>query len=241
MGKTAVVLAGGRGTRLAPYTLVFPKPLMPLGDIPVLEVVIRQLARDGFDRIVIAVGYLGALIEAYFGDGARFGVQLEYVWEETPLGTAGPLKNVAGLDSPFLVMNGDVLTTLDFGALLERHVESGAEMTVATYARTHRVDFGVVMADEDQRITGYLEKPESEYTVSMGVNVLDPSALDVVPADGYLDMPDLVLRLVAAGRQVQADAFDGYWLDIGRHDDFAKAQEEFEARRDDLLPAGNDR
>jgi NDP-sugar pyrophosphorylase family protein len=233
--RQALILAGGKGTRLAPYTVTFPKPLMPIGDTPILEVVIRQLKASGFDDIVLSVGYLAELIEAYFGDGSKWGVALRYVREESPLGTAGALSLVSGLDAPFLVMNGDVLTTLDYGALLDRHVASGADMTVATVMREQRVDFGVVQTDDAGIVTGYLEKPTSGLLVSMGVNVLSPAALEFVDRGEHLDMPDLVLRLVGAGRLVRTDRFDGYWLDIGRHDDLARAQTEFESMRAQLL------
>lgn len=233
--RQAVILAGGKGTRLAPYTVTFPKPLMPLGDTPVLEVVIRQLATAGFDDIVLSVGHQAELIRAYFGDGSTWGVALRYVREDHPLGTAGALALVEGLESPFLVMNGDILTTLDFAAMLDRHVASGAEMTVSTMMREQAIDFGVIETDEAGRVTGYLEKPKSQLLVSMGVNVISPSALDLITRDEALDMPQLVLGLVEAGRFVRAERFDGYWLDIGRHDDLARAQQEFETMRPLLL------
>jgi NDP-sugar pyrophosphorylase family protein len=233
--RHALVLAGGKGTRLAPYTVTFPKPLMPLGDTPVLEVVIRQLVSAGFDDIVLSVGLLASLIETYFGDGSKWGAALRYTREDTPLGTAGALAAVSDLEDPVLVMNGDVLTTLDFAAILARHVASGADMTVSTVMREQAVDFGVVQTDGSGRVTGYLEKPKSELLVSMGVNVISPPALGFVHPGEPLDMPQLVLRLVGAGRFVRAERFDGYWLDIGRHDDLARAQSEFESMRPELL------
>jgi NDP-sugar pyrophosphorylase family protein len=234
MTKRAVILAGGKGARLAPYTLVFPKPLMPLGETPILEIVVRQLVSCGFDRITMAVGYLAELIESYFGDGARFGVQIDYVREDTPLGTAGPLSLIGEIDEPLLIMNGDVLTTLDYGAFLAGHAASGAAMTVSTFVRTHVVDFGVIETDGD-RVTGYLEKPTSQYAVSMGINAVSPAAMRRLVPGERKDIPDLVLELVAAGETVRASRFDGYWLDIGRHDDFAAAQEEFQLHRAEFL------
>lgn len=236
--KRAVILAGGKGTRLAPYTTVFPKPLMPLGDTPILEIVLRQLATRGFERATLAVGHLAELMEAFFGDGSKFGIAVDYSREEQPLGTAGPLSLISGLSEPFLVMNGDVLTTLDYGAFLAEHAASGAAASVATKKRSTRIDFGIVETDTAGDITGYIEKPEHEYRVSMGVYAFSPEALSHIEHGERLDFPDLILRLLAAGKRVRSVAFEGYWLDIGRHDDFARAQEEFAAKRDEFLPQG---
>lgn len=231
----AVILAGGKGTRLAPYTVVFPKPLMPLGDIPILEVVVRQLRRYGFDEVTMAVGYLAELIRAYFGDGSRFGVRIRYSKEETPLGTAGPLALIPGLDEPFLVMNGDVLTTLDFGALYRYHCQSDSIATIAMHKRSVKIDLGVIESDESNRIVGYIEKPTYNYKVSMGVYIFDPRVLGHIPSGERLDFPDLVLQLLASGERVLGYPYDGYWLDIGRSDDYAKAVEEFEQLRSRFL------
>ena len=234
MPKKAIILAGGKGARLAPYTLVFPKPLMPLGETPILEIVIRQLVRRGFEEVTLAVGHLAQLIESYFGDGSRFGVRIRYSREDQPLGTAGPLAAVGGLDEPFLAMNGDILTTLDYGSFLADHVESGAAASVATFRRTYTVDFGVVETDGD-RIVGYSEKPETSCDVSMGINALSPRVLERIRPGEWLDMPDLLLRLIGEGEEVRAVPFRGRWLDIGRHDDFAAAQEEFVDHRQEFL------
>jgi NDP-sugar pyrophosphorylase family protein len=235
--RRAVIMAGGKGARLAPYTTVFPKPLMPLGETPILEIVLHQLVRDGFEQVTLAVGHLAELIEAYFGDGSRVGIRLSYARERDPLGTAGPLALMTGLDEPFLMMNGDVLTTLDYGAFLDGHVAAGADVSVSTFTRTQTVDFGVVETDGGGRITGYIEKPESEYLVSMGVNAVSPVVLERLTPSERLDFPDLVLRLIGAGRLVRSVPFEGYWLDIGRHDDFEQAQREFAARRSEFLGA----
>lgn len=232
--RRAVVLAGGKGTRLAPYTAVFPKPLMPLGETPILEIVLRQLSRVGFEEVTLAVGHLAELIEAYFGDGSRFGVRVLYSRESESRGTAGPLALVEGLDQPFLVMNGDVLTTLDYGAFLDAHIASGAQATVSTVVRNHTVDFGVIEADRHGLVTGYREKPQTEYLVSMGVYAFSPAVLDFISRDERLDVPDLFLRLLAGGQTVRSAPFRGRWLDIGRHDDFALAQEEFAEHREEF-------
>lgn len=234
MPRKAVILAGGKGTRLAPYTLVFPKPLMPLGETPILEIVIRQLVRRGFEEVTLAVGHLAQLIESYFGDGARFDVKIRYSREDRPLGTAGPLAAVGDLDEPFLVMNGDILTTLDYGSFLADHVESGAAASVATFRRVYTVDFGVVETD-GERIVGYIEKPETTCDVSMGINALSPHVLERIRPGERLDMPDLLLQLIGAGEEVRSVPFEGRWLDIGRHDDFAAAQEQFIHHRREFL------
>jgi NDP-sugar pyrophosphorylase family protein len=233
--RTAIILAGGKGTRLAPYTTVFPKPLMPIDETPILEVVLRQLARDGFEKVTLAVGYLAGLIEAYFEDGGRFGVALSYLREMEPLGTAGPLASLDPADEPFLMMNGDVLTTLDYGAFLDEHAASGAEVSISTFARSQVVDFGVIQADSSGAVVGYIEKPRTEFLVSMGVNAVSPSALDGMVPGEKIDFPDLVLRLIAEGRCVRSVLHEGYWLDIGRHDDFERAQRDFAARRAEFL------
>lgn len=235
----AVVLAGGLGTRLRPYTAVIPKPLMPVGDQPILEIVLRQLHRHGFKHVTIATGHLAGLIEAFFGDGSAFGLEIDYYRETTPLGTVGALAMIERLDEPFLVMNGDVLTDLDYGDLLHQHVASEAAATISVTKRKVDISLGVLRfedgADGD-RVTGYVEKPSIDYEASMGVYCFAPRAVRHVEPDTRLDFPDLILRLIAAGEQVRAWRPDAYWLDIGRHDDYEQAMEEFERMRPRLLP-----
>lgn len=232
VGKRAIILAGGKGTRLAPYTTVLPKPLMPIGDRAILDVVVRQLGSYGFDRLTLAVGYLAHLVKAVFGDGSDYGVRIDYSEEGEPLGTAGPLATIEGLDDTFLAMNGDVLTTLDYSALVRAHQEAGNAMTVATHRRTVRTQYGILhtegRAGEIAKVHGYEEKPEIPYIVSMGVYVLEPRALEHVPAGRAFDIPDLVLALIEAGEPVGSFLFDGYWLDIGRHDDYEQALSDYE-------------
>ena len=233
-----MVLAGGLGTRLQPYTTILPKPLMPVGDRPVLDIVIRQLHRDGFDRVTIATGHLAELIEVFFGDGARFGVEIDYFRETSPLGTVGSLASIDGLDEDFLVMNGDVLTDMDYGALLETHRHNVAAATIAVKRRNLEISLGVLHFDGDaDRVTAYDEKPVYEFDASMGVYCFSPSVLSFIERDTRLDFPDLVQRLLAAGEPVHGSRFDGYWLDIGRHEDHRQAMDEFEGMRDRLIPA----
>jgi NDP-mannose synthase len=239
--RRAVILAGGEGTRLRPYTTVLPKPLMPVGDRPVLDIVVRQLKAHGFERITMATGYLAELIEAFFRDGSAYGIPIDYYREREPLGTVGALALIEGLaQDDVLVMNGDVLTDIDFGALLERHRASDAVATIATKERQIEVSLGVLRFAEEgdpTRLTGYDEKPVIDYTASMGVYCFAPSALAHIRAGERLDFPDLVLRLIAADEVVRAWPTTDYWLDIGRHDDYERAQEDFESLRDRLIPS----
>lgn len=231
----AVILAGGKGTRLAPYTVAFPKPLMPLGDIPILEVVVRQLKHYGFTHITMAVGHLAELLQAYFGDGEKFGIQIDYSREDRPLGTAGPLRLIPELDDHFLVMNGDLLTDLHYGNLMQQHKDEANDATIGVYAKEVKIDLGVLEKDADGRIVDYREKPTLSYDVSMGVYVFRREILDLIP-DGYFDFPDLVLELIKLGRPIRGYAFDGLWLDIGRSEDYAQAIETFENAREQFLP-----
>ena len=235
----AIVLAGGKGTRLRPFTHVFPKPLMPLGEsepMPILEVVLRQLARYGFRDVSIITGYLTELIEAFCGDGSRFGTSIRYRRETSPLGTAGGLVLLERPREPVLVLNGDILTTLDFAALAAFHRSRGAKATIASFPRRVRVDFGVLDFEDDPHVlAGYREKPEFSFQVSMGLYMLDPSAWDYLEPGSPLSMPELLEAMRADGLPVHCFRQDCTWLDIGRHDDYAAANEEFDARRDEFL------
>ncbi len=246
MGKQAVVLAGGKGSRLGPYTTVLPKPLLPIGDHSILDVVVRQLRFYGFDELTLAVGYLAHLVRAVFADGSDHGVSIRYHEEKTPLGTAGALGSLEGLaDEPFLVMNGDVLTTLDYSALYQAHIESDDLLTIATHRRSVQIDYGVLECDpgegsECRTVTGYDEKPTIDYIVSMGVYIVSPEIQRYVPAGEHLDIPELVLKLIAAGEGVGSYLYDGFWLDIGRHSDYEQAIVEYDSFKAELLPAGDD-
>jgi NDP-mannose synthase len=224
----AIILAGGKGTRLAPLTDIIPKPLVPLGGMPIMEVVIRQLKAHGFRRITLAVGYLSELIKAYFQDGSKWGVKLDYSYEPEPLGTAGPLALIKDLNETFIVMNADVLTNLDYQELLVYHRRQGGMATIAAYERQVKIDLGVIIPDGDCRIKDYIEKPTSTHLVSMGVYIFEPQVMDFIQPGEYLDFPDLVKLLLQAGHAVHYQTFSGYWLDIGRHEDYAKAAAEFE-------------
>jgi NDP-mannose synthase len=231
----AVILAGGKGVRLAPLTHVIPKPLVPLGGMPIMEVVIRQLQKHGFRRITLAVGYMAELIKAYFQDGEKLGVKIDYSYEPSPLGTVGPLALIDGLDETFLVMNADVLSNINYNELLVFHKRHGGLATIGAYKRQATIDLGVIIDGEQYRVQDYLEKPSSTYLVSMGIYVFEPQILKFIQGTGYLDFPDLVKRLLQSGQMVNYYPFEGYWLDIGRHDDYARATEEFNQLRDKFL------
>lgn len=224
----AVILAGGRGTRLRPYTTAFPKALMPIGDKPILEIIIGQLRAQNFKEIVFLVGHLGELITAFFGDGRKFGVSIKYFREKQPLGTAGGLSLIKDeIDDNFLMLNGDTLTTLNFREFFNYHKRSNAIATVSLKKREIHIDFGVVEIEStNYNVKGYIEKPNLERLVSMGVNALQPEALKHIEPHKYLDFPSLIQNLVASGETVKGYVFDGYWLDIGRPDDYEKANAE---------------
>lgn len=238
MERHAVLLAGGRGTRLRPYTATLPKPLVPVGeDQSIIEIVLRQLAYRGFHRATIAIGHLGALIQAVVGDGSAWGIETDYVSEDAPLGTMGPVVGILDrLPEHFLVLNGDVMTDLDYSALLDAHIRHGAPLTIGTYERDVEVDFGV-LDTQDGKVVGFREKPTLGYTVSMGVYGLSRSTLRRYPAGHALGFDDLVLDLIRADNKPVAFPHSGYWLDIGRPEDYERANADFESMRSRLLPS----
>jgi len=219
----AVIFAGGLGTRLRPYTTIIPKPLVPVGDRPILELMIDRLAAAGVTRVELCVGHLGGLIQAYFSQSAKLpsDVKLDFHWEDEPLGTAGALRLVPGLDETFLAMNGDVLTDLDYRALIEAHRASGAALTIATYRKCVAIDLGVIES-RDERVTAYREKPLLDYDVSMGIYVYEPRALAHLP-EGPCQFPELVERLLEAGEHVATFHSDAAWYDIGTPSEYERA------------------
>jgi NDP-sugar pyrophosphorylase family protein len=232
----AMILAGGRGVRLRPYTTSLPKPLMPIGDeFSILEIVLTQLAQRGFDSATLAIGHLGHLIRSFVGDGSRWGMRINYATEETPLGTIGPVLQILDqLPEEFLVMNGDVLTDLDYADLLLRHIAGSAPLTVATYGRQVKIDFGV-LATRDGRVIEFTEKPALDYRVSMGVYGMSRQTLTEYQPGIPLGFDELILDLLAKNRPPAEYDFDGYWLDIGRPDDYDRANAEFSSVRGSLL------
>ncbi len=235
----AVVLAGGKGARLAPYTKILPKPLMPIDDMPILEVLLRQMKSSGVQDVILTVGHLSELLKAFFQDGRQWGLNIIYSYEEKPLGTAGPIALVSGLEETFLVTNGDVLTTLNLKDLIRFHKQQKAIATIASHQRQVHIDFGVLRMNGDCTVIGYNEKPNIDYVVSMGIYVFEPDVLRYIPKNHYLDFPDLVLKLIAAGEKVLSFPFDGYWKDLGRPDDYEQAAEDFNKMRAQFLPEEN--
>jgi len=235
MSKRAVVLAGGRGTRLRPYTAVLPKPLMPIGDYPILEVILRQLAYFGFDHVTLAVNHQADIIRAFCGDGIKWKIKIDYSLEDQPLSTVGPLKLIPDLPEDFILMNGDVLTDLDLDKVYQDHVNGQRLFTIAASERKHMVDYGVLEVNPDGNLTGFQEKPILNYLVSMGVYVLNRKVLDHVPVGVKYGFDHLMADFLQRGLAVNVAPWNGYWLDIGRVDDYMRAIEEFDEKKPFLL------
>jgi len=231
----AIILAGGRGTRLKPYTTSLPKPLMPIGDRPVLELVLLQLKKYGFTDITLAVSHLSELIQAFFGNGFKWGLDLKYSIEDKPLNTVGPLKIMTELPGRFLVMNGDILTDLDLRRVWSSHEDSGALLTVAVTPRDVKTDFGVIEFDSANRVTDFHEKPYCSYHVSMGIYIMDKGILEHIPPDMPFGFDDLVMSLLAKQIPINVFPYDGFWLDIGRPEDYDLANNELLSRINEIV------
>jgi len=223
----AVILAGGRGTRLRPFTTTIPKPLVPVGEKAILEIVLSQLKSAGASKVTLAVSHRADVIRAFFGDGERLGLPIAYSFEERPLGTVGPLRLIPDLPEHFLLMNGDILTDLDYAALYRAHLEGPAPLTIATYSRDVKIDFGVLELDESGvRVSGFREKPVYHFDVSTGIYVVSRELLSRIPSDRPYGFDQLVLELLAEGVPIGARAHRGYWLDLGRPDDYDQANQD---------------
>lgn len=224
----AIILAGGQGTRLRPYTITLPKPLVPVGgEMPVIEVIIRQLARAGFSRLTFAVNHKANLIRAFCGDGSQWGIPIDYSLEDKPLSTIGPLTLIHDLPEHFLVMNGDLLCDLDFRAFLEHHARSGNQITVSTCKRSVNSDFGVLKVGESGRVLGFEEKPVFHFDVSMGVYCISRSVIEQLERGAPYGFDNLMLDAIRDGLRLEARPFNGFWLDIGRPEDYDLANQEF--------------
>ena len=232
----AVILAGGKGVRLKPYTMVIPKPLLPIGDLPIIEVVIRQIAAAGIKRVAMMLGYMAQLFIATFGDGSRWGVNIEYYIEDEPLGTAGSLKMLEQPEEYLLVMNGDILTTLNYRNVVEYHRTRNASGTIAVTQRKAHIDYGVIVKTKEGFLHEYREKPVLEYDVSMGINVLSSECLSVIPSENKFDIPQLMTALKSVGKRVACYQTDCYWQDIGRFEDYEQASSDFVNNPELFLP-----
>ncbi len=232
--KHAVILAGGRGTRLRPYTLTLPKPLVPLVDTPIVEIVIRKLANAGYQSATLAINHMGDLIRAYFGTGDRWGLDLRYSLEDEPLGTIAPLRLIGDLPDNFLVINADVLSDLDLSGFLDDHIASGSIFTIGATSRDQILDYGV-LGVEGERLVNFREKPKLAQLVSMGIYAVNKRVLEYIPPNGPFGFDQLMLKLIETGETVRVKMHEGYWLDIGRPDDYERATIEFEKDRKRFL------
>lgn len=235
----AVILAGGKGTRLYPYTTVFPKPLVPIDDMPIIEILLRQLKDHGISSVTVSVGHLAELLMTFLGKGEKFGIPIEYVSEDKPMGTVAPLTLIRDLPEDFFLMNGDVLTNLNYRDLFEFHVTHRSALTIATYLKEVNVDLGVLVTDSQNLLTDYIEKPTYRYDVSMGIYVFNKSVIQYIPRNEYYDFPTLVRSLLDKKIKVMSYPFNDIWLDIGRPADYDEAQNVFKSLRDKLLPMRN--
>lgn len=235
MFKRAIILAGGEGTRLHPYTITMPKPLVPIGDYPILEIVIKQLTMYGFDHITIAIGHQAAIIQAYFGDGSKWGVKIDYSIEKEPLGTMGPLKLISDLPENFLVMNGDILTDLNFDDLFNNHARSRNIFTIASYVRKDASPYGVLAINENDYLIDFKEKPSINSEVSMGVYIANKRIVDYIPNNQPYGFDELVKDIMSANLPIGVNRHTGYWLDIGIPKDYQQAVDDFDEMKDTLL------
>jgi NDP-mannose synthase len=223
MSKRAIILAGGKGTRLKPYTISLPKPLVPIGETPILEIIIRKLITHGFDHITITVNHFADIIKAFFGDGSKWNIKIDYSEEDKPLSTMGPLTQIGDLPENFLVMNGDVLTDLDFTFFYNNHTETARNFTIAAHRRTDKVEYGVLHKNDNSELIGFEEKPTNQYLVSMGIYMMNKKNLELIPSNTFFGFDHLMNVLLNKEILPYIYEFDGYWLDIGRPDDYEKA------------------
>ena len=235
MSKRAIILAGGLGTRLRPYTVVLPKPLMPVGEYSILEVIIRQLVKYKFEHITLAVNHQAEIVKALFQNGERWGIKIDYSLEKKRLGTMGPLKLMNDLPDDFLIMNGDVLTDLNFESFFTEHVKNKRNFTISSKSRNEKIDYGVLEIDNSYSLRDFKEKPCVDFEVSMGIYMMNKNILSFIPDDCYYGFDNLMLDLLKAKREVKVINHSGYWLDIGRPDEYIQATEEFEEKRSIFL------
>ena len=231
MYKRAIILAGGTGTRLRPYTIVVPKPLVPIGDYPIVEVVIRQLVRHGFTHITMAVSHQAELIQTFFGDGSKWGTRIDYSIEDKPLSTMAPLRLIDDLPEDFLVMNGDILTSLDYRAFYNYHIARKNIFTIASHRRIEVSEYGVLEIGRNNKLCGFKEKPQVRYDVSMGIYMANKRIVNSIPKGRLYGFSHLMIDLIKKNVPASVRRFGGYWLDIGRPDDYQKAIDLFKMKK----------
>ncbi len=231
----AIIMAGGKGRRLRPYTAILPKPLMPVSDLPILEIILRQLKFYGVNKIVLAVGYLSELLKAYFGDGRKWGIDITYSYEDKNLGTIGALTLIDNLEENFFVMNGDILTNINYQELMQTHLSGNSLCTIASYTKKVNIDLGVLETNKNNHLINYIEKPTLDYNVSMGIYAMNKKILEYMTYNEYLDIPQLMLQLIEQKVNPQIYKFSGLWLDIGRKEDYESAVDNFESNKNEFL------
>lgn len=231
----AIILAGGKGTRLRPYTLVLPKPLIPVGDLPILEIVVKQLVENGFNHITMAVNHQAEMIKAFFGDGSKWNVKIDYSLESKPLSTMGPLKLIPDLPENFLIMNGDILTDINFSELMQNHIYSKNVFSLPSIKHVVGCEYGVLIADESGKVKSFVEKPKTNYNISIGIYIANKKIMQFIPENEFFGFDHLMDALLKNNYHVQLIPFDGYWLDIGRPEDYQKAIEVFETEKKRFL------
>jgi NDP-mannose synthase len=234
--RRAVLLAGGYGKRLAPFTIVIPKPIVPIGTTPIVEIVLRQLAAYGFTRVTIALGHMSDLVRAVVSNGTKFGISVDFTREEKPLGTMGPLHLIPDLPDNFLVMNSDLLTDLNFNDFWKYHVRSSGLATIGTYVKETKLELGILETDGD-KVKGFSEKPTLRNKVSMGIYIFRRDILNYVPKDAYFGFDHLMNALISRNCEINSYLFGGRWLDIGIPSDYEKAQEEFQKNQRIYIPS----
>ena len=235
MIKRAILLAGGKGTRLKPFTKILPKPLMPIGKFTILEIVIRQLKYYGFKHITITVNHQAKLIKAFFGNGKKFNVTIDYALEKKPLGTMGPLKGIKDLPDNFLVMNGDILTDLNFNKLYNIHKKNKNLFTISSYKRKDSIDYGLLKINKKNTLIKFVEKPNKIYQVSMGIYIIEKQIIKYLPNNRYFGFDHLMYKLLKLKKNVKVINHNGYWLDIGKPEDYINAIKQFKKMKNRLL------
>lgn len=228
-------MTGGKGLRMAPYTKVLPKGLLPIEEQPILEIIVKQLSYYGFHSITMACGYLAPLIQTYFGDGSKWNVNITYHVEDQPLGTVGSLKKLNNLQEPFLVINCDVLTTLDLREFARFHSKDKSLLTIASQKKNIPFDLGVLQT-EKEKVIDFLEKPTQSNHVSMGIYMMSPAILSYIPENQMVDVPDLIYALLGEKHDIRHFDNESFWIDIGRPTEYNEANEMFPAMKKRLLP-----